>query len=287
MASEETVPRLTSEKERLQENVNRLTSQLEKTEEKLSEERAQRQSLEENQESKIQEIETRWTAALSENTSNWEAKEKGYEEKIENLERLLKEVKASYEVSQRLDHNDASDGQRSTATAAELEIVSADLEKTSHRLAEMEARNEQLRLDLAQAVSHAQAEYKDRNVEDDPAYMRLQSENASLLRKLDAARFDKDTEKNNWESKLRQSERAQAKVTAERDELRTKLEKVADYDDIRRELDVIKVCALDVLFVLLIVANRSSPLNSRLEMMSMAKFPSNHLRMPVHRKERA
>ena len=251
MASEETVPRLTSEKERLQENVNRLTSQLEKTEEKLSEERAQRQSLEENQESKIQEIETRWTAALSENTSNWEAKEKGYEEKIENLERLLKEVKASYEVSQRLDHNEASDGQRSTATAAELEIVSADLEKTSHRLAEMEARNEQLRLDLAQAVSHAQAEYKDRSVEDDPAYMRLQSENASLLRKLDSARFDKDTEKNNWESKLRQSERAQAKVTAERDELRTKLEKVADYDDIRRELDVIKVCTLDVLFVLL------------------------------------
>lgn len=235
-----------NEKGYLQENVNRLTSQLEETENKLGEERALRQSLEENQESKIQEIETRWTAALSESTSNWEAKEKGYEEKIENLERLLKEVKASYEVSQRLDHNEAGGAQKSAATTAELEIVSADLEKTSHRLAEMEAHNEQLRLDLAQAVSHAQAEYKDRSVEDDPAYMRLQSENASLLRKLDSAQFDKDTEKSDWESKLRHSERSQAKTTAERDELRTKLNKVADYDDIRRELDVIKVGALNV-----------------------------------------
>ncbi|KAL1955070.1 hypothetical protein VTO42DRAFT_9059 [Malbranchea cinnamomea] len=240
VASEDTVPKLTKEKTFLQRSVDRLTSQLEETEKKLSEERTLRQQLEENQESKIKEIESTWTAALAESTSNWEAKERNYEEKLENHERLLKEIKASYEASQRLDRSEDGDVQRSAAMAAELEIVTADLEKTSHRLAEVEARNEQLRLDLAQAVSHSQAESKYRSVEDDPAYLRLQFENASLLRKLDSIRYDKETEKAEWESKLRHSERLSAKISAERDELRAKLEKQADYEDIRRELEVIK-----------------------------------------------
>ena len=244
VASEDTVPKLTQENEFLKKSVNRLTSQLEETEKKLSEERKLRQQLEEGQESKIKEIESTWTAALEERTSNWEAKEKSYEEKIENHERLLKEVKASYEVSQRLDRVDEVDAQRSAATAAELEIVAADLEKTSHRLAEVEARNEQLRLDLAQAVSRAQSENMYRSVEDDPGYLRLQSENATLLRKLDSARYDKETEKANWETNLRQSERQAAKLASERDELRAKLSKQADYEDIRRELEVIKVSNL-------------------------------------------
>lgn len=238
--SEETVPRLTSERDQLQGSVDRLTSQLEDTERRLEEERTARKKLEENQETKIKEIETSWSAVLSEKTNNWSAKEKSLEEKVENQERLLKELKASYEVSQRLGQDDDSgNASQQGATAAELELVSADLEKASLRLAEVEARNEQLRLELAQAVSHSQPE-QPTCVEDDPAYLRLQSENSSLLRKLDAARFDKDSQRHSWESKISQSERQYTKAAAERDELRTKLEKVADYEDIRRELEMIK-----------------------------------------------
>ncbi|KAK2784956.1 hypothetical protein FQN53_008142 [Emmonsiellopsis sp. PD_33] len=238
--SEDTVPKLTSEKDLLQKSVNRLTSQLEESEKKLEEERSLRRKLEENQEARIQEVEASWTAVLTEKTSNWEAKEKSFEEKAENHERLLKEIKASYEVNQRLDRVEGDDSSRSAATAAELEIVASELEKTSVRLAEVEARNEQLRLDLAQAVSHSQAENKHRTLEDDPAYLRLQSENSSLLRKLDSARYDKDAERHSWESKLRQVERQTMKLSAERDEIKAKLDKCADYEDIRRELEVIK-----------------------------------------------
>lgn len=239
--SEQTVPKLTSERDQLQTSVNRLTSQLEETEKRLQEERAARKNLEDNQETKIKEIESSWSAVLAEKSNNWAAKEKSLEEKVENQERLLKEVKASYEVSQRLGQdNDGGDGSQNGATAAELELVSAELEKTSLRLAEVEARNEQLRLELAQAVSHSQPTQAT-SVEDDPAYLRLQSENSSLLRKLDAARFDRDSERHAWESKLSQLERQSSKVAAERDELRSRLEKTADYEDIRRELEMIKV----------------------------------------------
>ncbi|RMJ21975.1 golgi membrane protein [Aspergillus sp. HF37] len=237
--SEETVPRLTSEKEYLQSSVDRLTGQLEDTEKRHQEERDARRKLEENQEARIKEVESSWSAVLSEKSNNWDAKEKSLEEKVENQERLIKELKASSEVSQRLDQADDQDGSRHGATAAELEFVSGDLEKTSLRLAEVEARNEQLRLELAQAVSHSQPEQKS-SVEDDPTYLRLQSENSSLLRKLDASRFDKDSERHTWESKLSQSERQGSKACAERDELRSRLDKVADYEVIRRELEMIK-----------------------------------------------
>ncbi|KKZ65605.1 homeobox protein cut-like protein [[Emmonsia] crescens] len=240
VVSEDTVPKLTSEIEFLQRSTNRLTSQLEESEKKLEEERSLRRKLEENQDAKIQEVETSWAAVLAEKTSNWEAKEKNYEEKAENHERLLKEIKASYEVNQRLDRADGEDTSRSAATAAELEIVASELEKTSGRLAEIEARNEQLSLELAQAVSHSQSENKHRTLEDDPAYLRLQAENSSLLRKLDSARYEKDAEKHTWEGKLRQIVRQNMNITAERDEIKAKLDKWADYEDIRRELEVIK-----------------------------------------------
>jgi homeobox protein cut-like len=238
--SEDIVPKLTSEKNLLQRNLNRVTSQLEESEKRLEEERALRRKLEEDQETRIKEVEASWAAVLAEKSNNWAAKEKSFEQKAENHERLLKEIKASYEVSQRLDRNDG-DASRSAATAAELEIVISDLENTSLRLAEVEARNEQLRLDLAQAISHSQSGHPRHTLEDDPAYLHLQSENASLLRKLDSIRFDKDAERNSWEGKLRQSERLNAKLTAEKDEIRSKLGKFADYDDIRRELEVMKV----------------------------------------------
>ncbi|KAF7517675.1 hypothetical protein PCG10_001050 [Penicillium crustosum] len=239
--SEDTVPKLTSERDQLQKSVDRLTRQQEETEKRLQEERAARKKLEENQESRAKEIEASWEAVLTEKTNNWAAKEKTLEEKVENQDRLIKELKASYEVSQRLgegeNRGDDSEGSRSGATAAELELVSADLEKTSLRLADVEARNEQMRLELAQAASHASGPV---SVEDDPDYLRLQSENSSLLRKLDAARFDKDSERHTWEAKLLQSERTASKAAVEREELRARLAKVADYDEIRRELEMIR-----------------------------------------------
>ena len=92
-------------------------------------------------------------------------------------------------------------------------------------------------------VSHSHPEHAT-PVEDDPAYLRLQSENSSLLRKLDAARFDRESERHSWESKVSQSERQSSKVLAEKEELRSKLEKMADYEDVRRELEMIKVWRL-------------------------------------------
>jgi homeobox protein cut-like len=240
LISEDTLPKITAENEHLRGSVRSLTSDLEAAERQLEQERNLRKQLEETRESKSKDIEASWQAVLTEKQDNWEAKERSLEEKLENQERLLTEIKASYEVSQRLGHHQDGEGEirQTSVSAAELEIVSSELERTSHRLAEVEARNEQLRIELAQSSSNVPEK---QSVEDEPAYSRLRSENASLLRKLDATKLEKDSESRKWEARLRTLERDCQTLQKDKDELREKMYQWRDYPDIKRELEVFKV----------------------------------------------
>lgn len=242
VTAEEVVPRLESENERLQKQVAKLNGQLEDSEKQLEEERTKRQSFEGSQDSRIKEVEESWSAALREKEDNWAAKEQSLQEKVENQDRLLKELKANYEVSQRLEKSgeDAQEPGRPGASAAELEIVQSELDRANTRLAEIEGRNEQLRVELAQSTSSAHSSGRSTAVEDDPAYLRLRSENTSLLRKLDAARSDKDTDKSGWDSKMRSLEREMNSLKADRDALQGKVKKWSDYEEVRRELDMLR-----------------------------------------------
>jgi homeobox protein cut-like len=205
----------------------------------LEEERTARKFLEDNRDTKIKEVESSWSAVLNEKQDNWESKEKSLEEKVENQDRLLKELKANYEVSQRLGQGEAAEGEGTRgATAAELEIVSSELERTSHRLAEITARNEQLRLELAQSAS---APAQQVAVEEEPAFLRLRSENSSLLRKLENARFEKDSDRTRLETETRSLEREIKSLKSEKEVLREKVQKWGDYENVKQELEVLKV----------------------------------------------
>jgi homeobox protein cut-like len=239
LVAEDTVPKLSQENQHLQETVARLTGQLEETESRLQAERDARQKLQDTLESRVKEVEASWTAVVTEKQDNWAAKEKALEEKIENQERLINEIKASYEVNQRLGKTGDADDERGHVTTAELDMVHSDLERTSARLAEVEARNEQLRLELAQAKSQVPAQAPT-SLEDDPGYMRMRSENSSLIRKLDAARVEKESLKRDLDAKLRTLERQAAVLREERDSLKAKVQKWSDYDEIKQELEVLK-----------------------------------------------
>ncbi|KAK4199899.1 CASP C terminal-domain-containing protein [Triangularia verruculosa] len=239
LVSEDTLPKLSQENEHLQKTVSRLTTQLEETESRLQTERDLRKGLEENLETKVKEVEASWTAVLEEKQDNWAAKEKALEDKVENQDRLLNEIKASYEVNQRLGKGDGEESQGGHVTSAELEMVHSDLERTSARLAEVEARNEQMRLELAQAKSQVPTQTA-ASLEDDPGFMRMRSENSSLIRKLEAARVDKEGLKRGLDTKLRALEREVGLLKEERDTLKAKVQKWSDYEEVRQELEVLK-----------------------------------------------
>ncbi|KFY46130.1 hypothetical protein V494_00602 [Pseudogymnoascus sp. VKM F-4513 (FW-928)] len=239
LLSEDTLPKITSENEHLQKNVTKLSSQLEDAESRLERERTSRKTLEDKLDTKVKEVEVSWAAVLEEKKDNWESKEKALEEKVQNQERLLKEIKATYEVSQRLGQGEDNEESQGHVTNAELEIVNSDLERTSLRLAEVEARNEQLRIELAQTASSAPSQPA-LIVEDEPAYIRLRSENSSLLRKLDAARIERDSKKRDLDAKLRSLEREIGLLKEDRDTLTEKVRKWNDYDEVKQELEVLK-----------------------------------------------
>lgn len=241
VTAEEILPKVTEENQHLQKSVNKLTAQLEETEKRLEQERSVRQGLESSRDEKIKAVEESWEAVLSEKQNNWEAKEKALEEKIENQDRLLKELKASYEVSQRLGKGESDETHLRGVTAAELEIVTSELDRANMRLAEVEARNEQLRLELAQSASSTSSSKPITTVEEDPAFLRLQSENSSLLRRLENARFEKDAEKRKVAGNLRSLEREVGTLKSDREALRQKLQQWGDYEDLKRELEVLKV----------------------------------------------
>ncbi|RMY68527.1 hypothetical protein D0863_07043 [Hortaea werneckii] len=243
VTAEEVVPRLEGENQGLRKQNAKLNAQVEESEKALEQERTKRVEVEQEQDRKIREVEGSWERVLKEKEENWTAKEKALEEKAEGQERLLKELKANYEVSQRLERSGGEETQdmtRGSATQAELDIVNSELEKANTRLADLESRNEQLRVELAQSAGQANSSAKSTAVEDDPAYMRLRSENQSLLRKLDTARYDKDSEKSSIESKLRGLEREISSLKADRDALQARVQKWNDYDEVKRERDMLR-----------------------------------------------
>lgn len=241
LVSEDTMPKLAEENKHLQGNLSQVTSQLEDTESRLQSERTARKDIEDNMEKRVKDVEESWSAVLDEKKDNWEAKEKSMEDKAENQERLLNEMRASYEVNQRLGKKggDDADAQRNHVSSAEVDMLNSDLERTSARLAEVEGRNEQMRLELAQAKSSVTTQ-TETSLEDDPGYMRMRSENSSLIRKIDGARVEREGIKRDFEGRLRAMEREAALLKDEKESLKTKVQKWNDYDEVKQELEVLK-----------------------------------------------
>lgn len=241
LVAEDTLPKLAEENDHLQSTVTQLTLQLDETETKLQAELTARKQLEDNLENKVKEVEQSWTSVLDEKRETWEAKERAFEEKIETQDRLLSEIKASYEVNQRLglaEEAGNDEGRRPYVTSAELEMVNSDLERTSARLADVEARNGQLLTQLAQAKSALPDMNK--SIEDDPAYIKVLSQNGSLVRKLEAGRMEKEGLKRQLDTKLRGLEREVGSLRVERDTLKAKVQNWSDYEDVKQELEVLK-----------------------------------------------
>ena len=239
--SEDTLPKLTSENEHLQKSIATLTTQLDNAERQLEEERTVRKALEQSRESRLKDIENQWKAVVEEKRDNWESRERSLEEKVESQDRLLSEIKASYEVAQRLGQTGENEieGRQTSVSAAELEIVSSDLDRTSQRLAEVEARNEQLRVELAEASSNTQ---RTPTNGEDPSNARLRSENSSLLRKLEASRMEREAHLRKQETRIHTLEKDTKSLLQDREELRAKVHSWRNYPDIKRELEIFKVC---------------------------------------------
>ncbi|GAC71585.1 transcription factor [Moesziomyces antarcticus T-34] len=138
------------------------------------------------------------------------------------------------------DLDDADPAQRNGKAnlAAEVELLSRDLERAHARVESVERRNEQLRAEVESVKSgrqesdklsllEAESQQKDRNLVQLQASLEHERQRAAEL----SAQLDSS----------RQAQRKQiTEKDAEIESLRTKLHQRSDYADIKRELDIVK-----------------------------------------------
>lgn len=230
----------------LNSTITRLSSQISNLEASMAAKNKELERLKHEREEDIKKQEEVWRGVIDEKTRNWDGKEKALNEKLGHQESVLKEIKASYEVSQRMGPRSAGGEEDGLARErmAEFEILSRDLERTTLRLAEVEGRNEQLRLELANAQSgsgHTATNDKV-EVEEDPIIARLQGENSTLLKRVENVKTEAGNEKKEWERKARGLERTVEGLLKDKDTLKEKMSKWGDYEEVRRELEILKVC---------------------------------------------
>lgn len=246
LVQSEDVSRLTTENNTLRTTISRLTSQNQNLENRIDDLKRDASRKEAEAFRLSEKAEEGFQAVIDEKTANWEAKERNLLDKIEHQERVIKEQKASYEANLRMgkvaegaDDDDFSGG----ASLAELEIVRSDLDRTTMRLTDMEHRNEQLRSQLAQAVAaqnNASGKTQDELDELSNEVQRLESVNSNLLKKLETSRRDTEESTREHDKKTRQLSREVDMIKKERTVLKDKVKAWSDYEEIKRELEVLK-----------------------------------------------
>jgi len=128
-----------------------------------------------------------------------------------------------------------------------MDILVSDLERSNLRIAEVERRNGQLRAEIAALQSGKGTGAEDRANKLELSFRNLELEYDVLAQKLEQIQATQTAEKESLEKKVKNLEKDISRRQEEADGLRTKLRSLDDYDEIKRELEILKVQDVDCL----------------------------------------
>lgn len=237
---------LESELSRANEQIKTINSQL-KEAEKIEKEYQKQSDKLEKLEAKLGDMvqvqvsnkEAELNAIYGERIMNFQQREKDLTRQLELTKKQLADLRASNESNQAKILDDSSRRELETVSRrAEIELVEVDLERSQRRIEEVERRNEKLRAEIEAVRNGSEAHEKIQTLESHIS--ELQSEISKLLSTL-------ETQKNAIEETQAERQKIQAeyaqqtkKLAQEISVLRDKVAQYADYDEIKRELEIIK-----------------------------------------------
>ncbi|CEL60960.1 Protein CASP OS=Saccharomyces cerevisiae (strain ATCC 204508 / S288c) GN=COY1 PE=1 SV=2 [Rhizoctonia solani AG-1 IB] len=191
-------------------------------------------------------IQTRVSQKEAELNATYDEKLKNYEDREQDLQRQLdltrsqlKDLRASHDTSQAklLDHSQRQD-QEVDAKLAEMDLIAADLERANSRVAAVERRNEILRAEIetlrtgsdsAQRTQALEAQLAESDAEAQRLRVTFEELKRSTSETIAAA-----------EKKIAELEKESGTKVTEIDNLKIRLKQYADYDEIKRELGIMK-----------------------------------------------
>ncbi|KAI9633995.1 CASP C terminal-domain-containing protein [Dioszegia hungarica] len=178
-------------------------------------------------------------AEYDERLRNYDEREKDLQRQVQMHKTQLRDMHTSAETTEaRL--LDASHRQEQDVHSrlAELDMVAADLTRANERVAVVERRNELLRAEIESVRSGSQQAERVKTLESQ--ITDLESEASRLLRALDSAKEAKSDVERTEKKRADEAAKELAVQAAEIEHLRTRVKEFADYDEIKRELEIMK-----------------------------------------------
>jgi homeobox protein cut-like len=204
---------------------------------------ARAEQLEEKMEMMVQEKvsqkENELNATYDEKLRNYEERERDLQKQVALVKSQLTDLRTTHESNQAklLDHTQRQD-QEGAARFAELDMMAADLERANSRVAVVEQRNEALRAEIEAVRSGSDAEDRIKTLEGQISG--LEEETARLLRALDSQKESAAAAQLALKKRDEEVLREVAAKEAEIENLKQKVRQFADYDEIKRELEIMK-----------------------------------------------
>lgn len=169
-----------------------------------------------------------------------ETREKDLQRQVTTARSQLRELRTTNDFSQaRLFESSERQGQEIVARLAEADLVTQDLERANARVAEVERRNEKLRAEIEAVRSGAESAARVESLE--AQISDLQNEMSRLIRSLEVQKAANDEDRKRTSKQIEDLTRDRDAKGAELASLREKARHYADYDEIKRELEIMKV----------------------------------------------
>ncbi|CAA7261704.1 unnamed protein product [Cyclocybe aegerita] len=179
------------------------------------------------------------TATYDEKLRNYEDREQDLQRQVSLTKNQLRDLRVSNESNQAklFDHSQKQD-QEVVAKLAEADMIIADLERANTRIVALEHRNEILRAEIETMRGGAESSERVQALEKQIAD--LEGETEALSHSLDVQKQRTSETELAGQKKAEELSKELLKKSSETEQLRTKLKQLSDYDEIKRELEIMK-----------------------------------------------
>ncbi|KAG2055843.1 hypothetical protein BDR06DRAFT_953680 [Suillus hirtellus] len=174
-------------------------------------------------------------AAYDERMRNYEEREQDLHRQVALYRDQVRDLRLSNESNQAklFDHSQRQD-QEVISRLAEADMIMVDLERANSRVVTVEQRNEALRGEIEALRTGSESSERVRSLT--TRLSELESERTRLESAVDIARSAAARSEEQISEKAREADSARAEVDA----LKIKLKTYADYDEVKRELEILK-----------------------------------------------
>ncbi|KAJ7703003.1 CASP C terminal-domain-containing protein [Mycena rosella] len=188
---------------------------------------------------KVAQKENELNATYDEKMRNYEEREQDLQRQVSLTKNQLRDLRMSNDSNQAklIDHGQRQDLEV-VAKLAEVDMIVADLERANSRVVTVERRNEILRAEIEAMRTGTENSDRVKSLESQIADLEVESER--LSRALEAQKQAASDSERTRDKKTEELSRDLQKKAAEIDQLKLRLKQYGDYDEIKRELEIMK-----------------------------------------------